>query len=197
MNACENITGKLRNTLVSINNTAPFVEAKWELYDDKVINSTVEYSKKEKKIIKCAIACDNNGAGDIKQVRAVVYYPDGSVKDSEFLTLAKKNSICWDTVPGYDKKEFEYKFNADLCNIYTGDFKMQPKDSEGSYTVIVNVTDAGNAGCSMNNSFYYNYTGDNKKDKNNDKNKGDGEDTLSKISKTLSNLLDSFVSLFK
>ena len=196
---CENITEELKTTFISVSNTAPFIEAKWEVCDNKVINNTVNCSKK--KIIKCAVSCDNNGVDDIKSVHASVYYPNGNLKDSEFLNPAKDNNICRGTIPDYDKEEFENKFYAMLCNIYTGDFIMDSTDTEGMYTVIVNVTDTGGLWGSTGNSF--NYIGKEKEkekkkeNKKENKKKGGNEGTLSKISKTLSGLWDSFVDLFK
>ncbi|ODS37905.1 MAG: hypothetical protein A7315_13045 [Candidatus Altiarchaeales archaeon WOR_SM1_79] len=138
-------TGENKTANVTVNNTPPFIEAKWELYDadDEIEGIQIIVPPLQSvTVIKCAVACDNNSVDNIADVEAYVYYPDGTLMEHEYLQVAPASSVCWETIEDYDDIEHFYsKYENNTCEIYEGNLTLTPSDPEGNYTVIVEVND--------------------------------------------------------
>ena len=101
-----------------------------------------------KTVMKCAIACDPNGIGDIKYVNATTYYPNGTVKETQTMHVAnesEKAACCCDTTG----------LPNETCQVYAGYITMEACDPAGDYTVMVTATDNGGANGELSNQFEY------------------------------------------
>ena len=75
----------------SLENVPPWVEDKWELYDEDGTLSGMQvfYDNMPVEIFKCAAVCDDNSAGDISHVGATITHElSGTLVDDETLTPA-------------------------------------------------------------------------------------------------------------
>lgn len=147
------------NATATVGNDAPEIKCKCEGPDwDNTRPGTqiLPDPNGPKTVTICACVCDPNGANDIANVTAEVFYPDTNSKCIVTLTSCNACPECTLYEPEITSSPTICDCSSDpTCQLYNGTFDMASCDPAGEYRVVLNATDNGGNVDKMQNRFFY------------------------------------------